>query len=244
MLPSLLFTVAVVSLVPARGQFRGLSSISGGNCDRWIPVTREQCPMAYINHDGIESPFYNICNDDALGKVSVDEVVPMHVETAAGVRFTCRNAHACVGCPAFAPLLRSCPLLGSEGIGFVGATPGEGQEPVRVEAVGATRGNSYKRKRRSSGSAKRKRSTKGEKEDKLRLFKIYDMDNDGYISNGELYQVLKMMVGTNLKDTQLQQIVDRTILFADKDQDGRLSFEEFTVAVGNMDVPAKMVVEV
>merc|ERR1719435_269547 len=156
--------------------------------------------MAYISHDGIESPFYNICNDDALGKVSVDEVVPMHVETAAGVRFTCRNAHACVGCPAFAPLLRSCPLLGSDGIGFVGATlgatpgdgqgatPGEGEEPARVEAVGATRGNSYKRKRRSSGSAKRKRSSEGEKEDKLRLFKIYDMDNDGYISNGELYQ--------------------------------------------------------
>ena len=33
-------------------------------------------------------------------------------------------------------------------------------------------------------------STKGEKEEKLRFaFKIYDMDNDGYISNGELYQV-------------------------------------------------------
>ena len=42
------------------------------------------------------------------------------------------------------------------------------------------------------------------------------MDNDGYISNGELFQVLKMMVGSNLKDTQLQQIVDKTILFADK----------------------------
>ena len=46
--------------------------------------------------------------------------------------------------------------------------------------------------------------------------RIYDMDNDGYISNGELFQVLKMMVGSNLKDTQLQQIVDKTILFADK----------------------------
>ena len=53
-----------------------------------------------------------------------------------------------------------------------------------------------------------------------------------------------MMVGTNLKDSQLQQIVDRTILFADKDQDGKLSYEEFSQAVGNMDVPAKMVVEV
>ena len=48
------------------------------------------------------------------------------------------------------------------------------------------------------------------------IFRIYDMDNDGYISNGELFQVLKMMVGSNLKDTQLQQIVDKTILFADK----------------------------
>ena len=42
------------------------------------------------------------------------------------------------------------------------------------------------------------------------------MDNDGYISNGELFQVLKMMVGNNLKDTQLQQIVDKTILMNDK----------------------------
>lgn len=58
-------------------------------------------------------------------------------------------------------------------------------------------------------------------------FRIYDMDNDGFISNGELFQVLKMMVGNNLKDTQLQQIVDKTILFADKDEDGKISFEEF-----------------
>lgn len=58
-------------------------------------------------------------------------------------------------------------------------------------------------------------------------FRIYDMDNDGYISNGELFQVLKMMVGNNLKDTQLQQIVDKTIVFADKDEDGKISFEEF-----------------
>merc|ERR1711941_209334 len=60
-------------------------------------------------------------------------------------------------------------------------------------------------------------SVKGDKNSKLRFaFRIYDIDNDGYISNGELFQVLKMMVGNNLKDTQLQQIVDKTILFADK----------------------------
>lgn len=64
-------------------------------------------------------------------------------------------------------------------------------------------------------------------------FRIYDMDKDGYISNGELFQVLKMMVGNNLKDTQLQQIVDKTIINADKDGDGRISFEEFC-AVSNL----------
>ncbi|MBN3320352.1 WDR92 protein, partial [Atractosteus spatula] len=71
-------------------------------------------------------------------------------------------------------------------------------------------------------------SVKGDKEQKLRFaFRIYDMDKDGFISNGELFQVLKMMVGNNLKDTQLQQIVDKTIINADKDGDGRISFEEF-----------------
>jgi len=70
------------------------------------------------------------------------------------------------------------------------------------------------------------------------------MDNDGFISNGELFQVLKMMVGSNLKDAQLQQIVDKTILFADKDDDGKINFEEFCEAVGNTDVHKKMVVEV
>ena len=56
---------------------------------------------------------------------------------------------------------------------------------------------------------------------------IYDMDNDGFISNGELFQVLKMMVGNNLKETQLQQIVDKTVINADKDGDGKISFSEF-----------------
>ena len=42
-------------------------------------------------------------------------------------------------------------------------------------------------------------------EDKLKFaFQIYDINNDGYISNGELFTVLKMMVGNNLNDVQLQ----------------------------------------
>lgn len=88
-------------------------------------------------------------------------------------------------------------------------------------------------------------SVKGDKESKLRFaFKIYDMDKDGFISNGELFQVLKMMVGNNLKDAQLQQIVDKTILHSDLDGDGKISFEEFCNVVGSMDVHKKMVVDV
>lgn len=65
-------------------------------------------------------------------------------------------------------------------------------------------------------------SSRGEREEKLRCtcsfaalgdrrlrvflhpvaFKVYDMDRDGFISNGELFLVLKMMVGNNLKVRQ------------------------------------------
>ncbi|TYJ56282.1 calcineurin subunit B [Cryptococcus floricola] len=74
-------------------------------------------------------------------------------------------------------------------------------------------------------------------------FKVYDMDRDGFISNGELYLVLKQMVGNNLKDQQLQQIVDKTIMEADKDGDGKLSFEEFTAMVASTDIVKQMTLE-
>jgi len=84
-------------------------------------------------------------------------------------------------------------------------------------------------------------SSKGKKEEKLRFaFKVYDIDRDGFISNGELFIVLKMMVGSNLKDMQLQQIVDKTIMEADKDRDGKISFDEFTKMVENTDVSMSM----
>lgn len=84
-------------------------------------------------------------------------------------------------------------------------------------------------------------SSKGNKEQKLQFaFKVYDIDRDGYISNGELFIVLKMMVGSNLKDQQLQQIVDKTIMEADLDKDGKISFDEFKKMVENTDVSMSM----
>ncbi|XP_047379620.1 calcineurin subunit B type 2 [Sciurus carolinensis] len=88
-------------------------------------------------------------------------------------------------------------------------------------------------------------SVKGDEEQKLRFaFRIYDLDKDGYISNGELFHVLKMMVGNNLKDWQLQQLVDKTIIILDKDGDGKLSFEEFSAVVKDLEVHKKLIVTV
>eukprot|EP00730_Choanoeca_flexa_P012787 TRINITY_DN4620_c0_g1_i3.p1 TRINITY_DN4620_c0_g1~~TRINITY_DN4620_c0_g1_i3.p1 ORF type:complete len:176 (+),score=51.71 TRINITY_DN4620_c0_g1_i3:147-674(+) len=86
-------------------------------------------------------------------------------------------------------------------------------------------------------------TTDSDRQKKLEFaFKIYDVDKDGYISNGELFYVLKLMVGNNLKDVQLQQIVDKTIIYADKDGDGRVSYDEFCAVVGGSDVASTMVV--
>ncbi|GAA5863666.1 hypothetical protein JCM5353_007712 [Sporobolomyces roseus] len=87
-------------------------------------------------------------------------------------------------------------------------------------------------------------SSRGERDEKLKFaFKVYDMDRDGFISNGELFLVLKAMVGSNLKDQQLQQIVDKTMMEADQDGDGKLSFEEFKDMVASTDIAKQMTLE-
>lgn len=82
------------------------------------------------------------------------------------------------------------------------------------------------------------------KDEKLQFaFKIYDIDKDGFISNGELFIVLKIMVGSNLDDTQLQQIVDRTIMENDKDGDGKLNFTEFKNAIETTEVAKSLTLQ-
>ena len=52
-----------------------------------------------------------------------------------------------------------------------------------------------------------------------------------------------MMVGSNLNDTQLQQLVDWTIIKADKDLDGMISFEEFCEMVKDLDVVERLTIK-
>ena len=58
-----------------------------------------------------------------------------------------------------------------------------------------------------------------------------------------LKQVLKMMTGSNLSDMHLQQIVDKTIIYLDKDADGKISFEEFKGLVATRSTLSKMSVD-
>ena len=81
-------------------------------------------------------------------------------------------------------------------------------------------------------------------EDKMRFaFSIYDIDDDGYISNGDLYSTLKIMIGNNLTDIQLQQLVDRTFQKGDIDGDGLLSFEEFRAMINQLNIAAKFTIK-
>ena len=83
--------------------------------------------------------------------------------------------------------------------------------------------------------------SEGSTEGKLKFaFNIYDINRDGFISNGELFTVLKTMVGSNLTDVQLQQLVDRTIIQADKDMDGMISFKEFSDMVKSLEIGDKL----
>lgn len=79
------------------------------------------------------------------------------------------------------------------------------------------------------------------REQKLKFaFKMYDLDNDDFISRDELLAVLHMMVGANISEDQLTSIAERTILEADQNGDQMISFEEFCKALERTDVEQKM----
>jgi serine/threonine-protein phosphatase 2B regulatory subunit len=54
------------------------------------------------------------------------------------------------------------------------------------------------------------------------------MDMDGFVSDTDMFVILTMLVGQNMSNDQIQHIVRGVISEADKDGDGKLSFEEFS----------------
>jgi serine/threonine-protein phosphatase 2B regulatory subunit len=62
-------------------------------------------------------------------------------------------------------------------------------------------------------------------------FRVYDVDQDGFVSEDDLSTVLRMMVGDNIDDDSLHRVVQKVFKDADKDNDGRISREEFGAAI-------------
>ena len=74
---------------------------------------------------------------------------------------------------------------------------------------------------------------------------MYDVNGDGFIDNQDLCTIVKLMVGSNLADDQVQTIVDQTILDADTlDMDGRISFDEFKRAMFAADLESILTISV
>eukprot|EP00026_Physarum_polycephalum_P016700 Phypoly_transcript_17674.p1 GENE.Phypoly_transcript_17674~~Phypoly_transcript_17674.p1 ORF type:complete len:182 (+),score=31.48 Phypoly_transcript_17674:198-743(+) len=82
---------------------------------------------------------------------------------------------------------------------------------------------------------------KGNREEKLNfLFKVYDINNDGVITADEIFAILKMLVGTNLTDEQINVVVRDTMLEADQSGTGKLSFEDFRDKMKPVDIVPKL----
>ncbi|XP_037360452.1 calcineurin B homologous protein 2 [Talpa occidentalis] len=80
---------------------------------------------------------------------------------------------------------------------------------------------------------------------KLRFaFQLYDLDRDGKISRQEMLQVLRLMVGVQVTEEQLESITDRTVQEADEDGDGAVSFLEFAKSLEKMNIEQKMSIRI
>ncbi|XP_065883580.1 calcineurin B homologous protein 1-like [Dysidea avara] len=72
------------------------------------------------------------------------------------------------------------------------------------------------------------------------VFRVYDIDRDGYISKDDLIHILRCLVGVSIAEEQVKGIAHRTLREADKDEDKLISLDEFKEALGNVDVKEKM----
>ncbi|KAJ8044355.1 Calcineurin B-likeous protein 1 [Holothuria leucospilota] len=71
---------------------------------------------------------------------------------------------------------------------------------------------------------------------KLRFaFTIYDLEKTGTVSSDEVLVILRMMVGSNITEDQLQAIAKRTMNEADQNGTGRITFDDFSKALERVD---------
>merc|ERR1711970_94388 len=76
---------------------------------------------------------------------------------------------------------------------------------------------------------------KDPKEDAKMMFRMADVDGDGYITKKEIIKALKMIdIVTDEKDETLKMFINQMLAEADTDKDGKLNYREFCSIVNKM----------
>ncbi|KFM26967.1 Calcineurin subunit B [Auxenochlorella protothecoides] len=86
-------------------------------------------------------------------------------------------------------------------------------------------------------------SAKAGREEKLKvMFDVYDVDGDGFISEDDMAQTLRYLIGSTLAEAELRSVIERTMVAAGADAKG-LTFAQYKEALGdtqlalNLEVP-------
>jgi serine/threonine-protein phosphatase 2B regulatory subunit len=64
------------------------------------------------------------------------------------------------------------------------------------------------------------------------VFKLFDADGDGVLSRDDLRQLATLMVGRTVSPSALDALVEKTMVEADRDGDGQISFGDFEQSLG------------
>lgn len=83
----------------------------------------------------------------------------------------------------------------------------------------------------------------GPKEEKVQTaFQAFDIDKDGFISKTDLHHLMKSMVGDNVDDKRIDEMVASIVAEGDKDGDGKLSLLEFERTVSDLDLQKELTI--
>ena len=74
-------------------------------------------------------------------------------------------------------------------------------------------------------------------------FSVFDIDKDGFISKTDLTTIMRSMVGTNVEEPELQQMVASIISEGDRDGDGKLSEREFKRILYGVDLENELTLD-
>ncbi len=65
------------------------------------------------------------------------------------------------------------------------------------------------------------------------VFRLFDVDGDGFLNEADLSAILASMTGKSLNAETIQTIVQRTMQQADVDRDGRISKQDFLLSMSH-----------